>query len=135
MIARFSALALLALVRQQGPLEGHPPPQQQPPHAQQQQPYAQKPVPLTPPPTWITQRDYPNAARGTGAKGRTAFRLTVDAGGRIASCAITASSGWKVLDDRACELLRQRARFRPARDAANNPIPFTWSSWFVWKRP
>lgn len=121
-------LALLMLFQQQGPLEGHP--AEQPAEAR-----AQKPVPLTPPPSWITQRDYPKAAQGTGAQGRTRFRITVDAQGRVASCTITASSGWKILDDRTCELLRMRAGFQPARDSANNPIAFSWSGWFDWKRP
>jgi len=120
-------IALLALAQQQDSLEAKPP--APPPRA------AQTPAPLTPPQGWVTQRDYPKAARGTGARGETAFRLTVDAEGRAVTCTITASSGFQLLDDQTCQMLRQRARFKPARDGNDNPIPFTWNSWFVWELP
>ena len=122
-------LTLIAPAPQQSVLEAHPPEQQQ----QGTSGLPQKPVPLTPPTGWITQRDYPSAA--AGAYGTTRFRLTVNAEGGVMTCVITGSSGSKALDDQACRMLRLRARFQPARDSHGNPIPFTWNSWFAWRRP
>jgi hypothetical protein len=44
-------------------------------------------------------------------------------------------SGSKLLDDTACRLLRERAKFKPARDVAGNPVPDLWVSRFRWELP
>ena len=108
------------------PFEAKPP--QEPVYAR-----AQRPVPRTPPIGWLTLRDYPKAARDAHQQGKVAFRLTVDATGMVVNCTITESSGFPSLDDQTCRMMRLRARFEPAQDGSGNAIPFTWSSFFVWK--
>jgi TonB family protein len=50
---------------------------------------------------------------GVTGSGRTAIELSVTADGRVESCRITDSSGAKPLDDAACRILGQRAKFEP----------------------
>lgn len=58
--------------------------------------------------------DYPQAALQRGEQGRTSMAITIDPSGNFVSCAITQSSGSRVLDDTGCRLVKKRARFRPA---------------------
>ena len=74
------------------------------------------PVALQPLPELFTSADYPAAALARGAEGRTRFRLAVDAQGRVADCTIVENSGHVDLDNAACNVLRMRGRFSPARD-------------------
>jgi protein TonB len=84
---------------------------------------------------WITDADYPRAALRPPRQGDVAFQVTVDAKGRVADCAVTASSGTAILDARVCELLHLRGHFVPARDADRRPVPSQWNSIFHWRRP
>jgi protein TonB len=84
---------------------------------------------------WITDADYPRAALRPPRQGDVAFRVTVDARGRVADCAVTASSGTAILDARVCELLHLRGHFAPARDADGRPVPSQWNSIFHWRLP
>lgn len=69
----------------------------------------------------IVGRDYPRAARGH--QGVVATRLTVSATGAVTGCRVVSSSGNAVLDGVTCQLIRERFRFAPARDAQGNPVP------------
>ncbi|MCW3836452.1 energy transducer TonB [Sphingomonas canadensis] len=59
-----------------------------------------------------------------------AFSLAVDAQGVPAGCTILDSSGVEEMDALVCRLMRQLARFEPARDAQGNAVPSTWESKF-----
>jgi protein TonB len=65
----------------------------------------------------ISDRDYPREALQRREQGRVAFELTVAPQGQVADCRILASSGSATLDDATCRIMRERARFAPARDA------------------
>lgn len=93
------------------------------------------PKPATPPPTWITYRDYPVSAMKGRHQGVTAFTLEVGPDGRVRKCTVTLSTGWPDLDAATCPLLRKRARFVPARDAAGNKVAGSWSTRFAWSLP
>lgn len=81
---------------------------------------------------WITEADYPDAAKQAGAEGVVGFSLDVGANGRVLGCTITLSSRNAVLDEAACRLLARRARFKPARDANGAPLPGTYTSRIHW---
>jgi TonB family protein len=87
------------------------------------------------PGSWVTTNDYPSRALRDGRQGVTAFRLTIDAEGRVADCLITASSGHRDLDDATCGALTKRARFEPARDASGAPITGSWANRVHWQIP
>jgi periplasmic protein TonB len=82
---------------------------------------------------WVSNDDYPSRAIREEAQGTVRFTLTVGPDGRATDCQVTGSSGNATLDETACRLLRQRARFDPKLDGDGNPVSDTWSSSFRWE--
>lgn len=72
--------------------------------------------------SYVAAADYPAAALRDREQGRVAFALGIGADGRVTACRITASSGSAALDSATCRIMRSRARYIPARDAAGTPI-------------
>jgi protein TonB len=70
--------------------------------------------------SYVSDEDYPDSAIRAGEQGAVAFSLTVGANGRVRNCAVTSSSGSEALDTTTCRIMRSRARFIPARDAAGH---------------
>ncbi|MBO0748907.1 MAG: energy transducer TonB [Porphyrobacter sp.] len=93
------------------------------------------PEPLNDPLSWVTSTDYPPQALSEGHEGRTGFELSVLPNGRAFDCLVTASSGWAELDQAACRLVPQRARFRPAYDAAGKTVAGTYRNTIAWRLP
>ncbi|WP_232314816.1 TonB family protein [Sphingopyxis sp. QXT-31] len=71
---------------------------------------------------WATNDDYPSDDRQKRNEGTTTFLLNISAEGKITACRTTKSSGFESLDKQTCQLLLQRATFRPAEDAAGKPV-------------
>ncbi len=109
------------------PRSSNPPPPAPPPH--------ERARPVRPLAALFDRRlDYPPARAGR-AQGRVGFALGIGPDGRVRDCRITASSGSAALDGATCRILRARARYRPARDAAGNPLPDSDSGAFDWALP
>lgn len=89
--------------------------------------------PAKDPVTWLTSDDYPTDAIRARERGEAVARLDIDAQGAVIGCAIVQSSGSELLDRTTCAALRKRARFRPARDAADKPVPTIWIQRFRWQ--
>lgn len=66
--------------------------------------------------------DYPEDAIAAEQSGTTSFTLMVDEKGAVMDCAIRQSSGIATLDAMGCQVLRERAKFVPARDLVGKPI-------------
>jgi len=66
--------------------------------------------------------DYPDDAIEAGQSGTTSFLLMIDEKGAVMDCAIRQSSGVATLDAMGCQVLRERAKFVAAKDAANKPV-------------
>jgi len=79
--------------------------------------------------------DYPAAAAGTGAHGKVVARLTIDTTGRVAGCNIVQSSGYPVLDQATCNILRRRARYGPGIDKRGRPVVSTVDESITWIAP
>ncbi|WP_374408374.1 TonB family protein [Pelagerythrobacter sp.] len=80
-------------------------------------------------------RDYPVPAGGRAARRGTdvIVRVTVGIDGRASNCTIYRASPDPEADRLTCRLVVERLRFRPATDAAGNPVaaPFYWQQrWF-----
>jgi len=82
----------------------------------------------------FTYDDYPAEAVLNRWQGTVGTELTVGPDGSPTACRITKSSGYKVLDDKTCELLMTRAKFLPAKDKDGKPKedivqvpPVTWA--------
>jgi periplasmic protein TonB len=87
------------------------------------------------PGSWATTNDYPSRALSQEREGTTGFRVTVDAGGKVADCQITGSSGHGDLDAATCSNVKRRARFEPAKDKDGNPTTGSYSSRVTWRIP
>ena len=85
------------------------------------------PVPGSPPQATVASRltdaDYPPEALARREQGTAVIILSISATGDVKDCAVFASSGSQALDAATCRIARERARFRPGRDAAGNPVP------------
>ena len=83
----------------------------------------------------ILPADYPVDALAARAEGMTAIRYTVHEHGRVASCAVTATSGHASLDRAACAIVQRRYRFSPARAADGTLVSDSRSDLIAWTLP
>lgn len=88
--------------------------------------------PLRPLQTLFRSGDYPLQAAMFNAQGSAEFRAIVDVDGRIRRCRIVRSSWVRLFGSLTCAILRERARFEPARDAAGNPAEDVVASSIAW---
>jgi TonB family protein len=95
-------------------------------------------TPPTPIPRWaISVDDYPAQALRDKMVGATRFEIAISETGAARGCTIIKSSGHDVLDRTTCDLVMKRARFTPARDDADKPVPGVWRhlvGWYPWPR-
>jgi TonB family protein len=77
--------------------------------------------------SWFKDSDYPSSAKRAGQQGRVATLVSIDEQGRVAGCRITQSSGSAALDEKTCDLVRQRATFGIQRDATGKAVPYTYT--------
>lgn len=84
----------------------------------------------------ISDQDYPREALRRDLQGRVVVRVDVGADGRATACAPVASSHTPVIDAAACHAALSRGRFRPALDAAGEPVPaqFVTTVTFIFSR-
>lgn len=60
--------------------------------------------------------DYPSEAADHSHEGRSRFLLLIDEKGDVAGCDVLVPSGDPALDGMGCQIIRERAKFTPARD-------------------
>jgi periplasmic protein TonB len=85
--------------------------------------------------SYVSDADYPASAIRAEEQGITAFRLEVGSDGRVRDCTVTGSSGSSALDSATCRLMKQRAKFTPARDSSGSATSDTVSSRIRWILP
>jgi TonB family protein len=74
----------------------------------------------------FTANDYPVDAFESGQGGTAQFLLMIGEGGRVMDCTAVRSSGVASLDAMGCQVLRERARFKPATDTNGRPAKDTF---------
>lgn len=79
--------------------------------------------------------DYPENAMRKKEQGTVAVRLDVARDGTVSSCSVTQTSGSATLDLATCSILKERARFVPARDSSGRPIEDAYSQRIRWMLP
>jgi protein TonB len=84
-------------------------------------------------PSYVSRADYPASAVRAGEEGEVAFRLGIGPDGRVSACTIIRSSGSAALDGTTCRIMRSRARFTPARDAAGRAVADSMQSSLRWR--
>jgi protein TonB len=82
----------------------------------------------------IGQSDYPISSWNNDEEGLVEFDLKIDAEGRLEDCLITKSSGFPILDRKACSLVSQRVEFVPAMLDAETPIASVYSAKYYWRK-
>ena len=81
-------------------------------------------------------KDYPGEAVRQHFEGTAIAELTIGKDGLPKACRITKSSGHKVLDDRSCEVLMARPKFKPAKDENGNQKEDTYDTPpIIWSLP
>ena len=78
-------------------------------------------------------RDYARAGRALRLNSRVVIALTVGVDGRVSACRVLIQSPDPNAGETTCRLASERFRFRPANDAAGNPIVATYGwqqRWF-----
>lgn len=73
----------------------------------------------------FTADDYPADAVKMQQEGSSQFRLMIDEKGLIAGCDVVVPSGIPVFDAMGCQVIKKKARFKPARDSRGNPVRST----------
>ena len=79
--------------------------------------------------------DYPSVSRSMRRQGTAMIRVAIGADGTVTDCTITASSGFRRLDQQSCAIVRARARYHPPRDAAGNPAATVEDARVSWRFP
>ncbi len=69
--------------------------------------------------------DYPSDAAAIGQTGETQALLMVDETGAVVDCVTMKTSGSAAIDVVVCQVMEERARFRPALDASGKPVRST----------
>ena len=80
------------------------------------------PMSAEPLPRLFSTGDYPSDAVKNRWLGGVVADLAIDREGRVSKCTVFQSSGHKVLDEKTCEVLKERARFTPAQDSNGDPV-------------
>lgn len=77
--------------------------------------------------------DYPAEAINRSQEGTVQFLLLIDEKGSVAGCNVHSTTGIPALEVMGCQVLRQRAKFEPAKDKQGEPMrstavtpPITW---------
>lgn len=77
--------------------------------------------------------DYPPEAVAKGWEGTVRLELAIGTTGTVTACRILHSSGYPTLDTRTCEILTERARFKPAMNNLGQPMPDTYTTQIAWR--
>ena len=80
----------------------------------------------------LSYDDLPAGLLADGQQAAVGVRYTVEADGTVSHCRIDQSSGFAALDAKACRLIEQRFRFRPARDRKGRPVSATIVEEHMW---
>lgn len=73
----------------------------------------------------FTADDYPREALHRNQGGESRFVLLVNEKGAVAGCHVLQPSGVPILDAMGCQVIRERAKFTPARDVHGKPVRST----------
>jgi TonB family protein len=71
---------------------------------------------------WFTPDDFPNEAIRAGSQGRVVVNFDIGIDGRVTNCVVAQAARDSRLNKVPCSVLERRARFKPATDAAGNPV-------------
>ena len=114
------------------PVAPAPPPRPMAPMAPR--PTGGKPIPLNPG-EWLKLSDYKADWLRADYEGTVSFTLNIDANGSVDSCSPSGGSAPEEIKVATCQLLQKRARFKPAVDNEQKPIPGVYIGSANWSLP
>jgi Gram-negative bacterial TonB protein C-terminal len=76
----------------------------------------------------FTTNDLPAEAMQRQQPEKAQYQLLVDEQGAVVGCDILEPSGSALIDTEGCQLVRERARFKPAMDALGKAVRSVWTS-------
>lgn len=82
---------------------------------------------------FFNTKDYPTGALREGEQGYVGTLLWIESDGLVKDCRIVETSFRKALDERTCQVIRDRARFSPALDHQGRPIRSPYSQRIKWE--
>lgn len=94
---------------------------------------ATRPQALTNLGNFFSSFDYPAQALRGREEGRTAVVMMVDEKGAVQDCMVEVTSGIPTLDAQTCWILKERAKFTPAKGSDGKPIQSVVSQAVSWK--
>jgi protein TonB len=83
--------------------------------------------------SYQVQDNYPAHALFAHKQGIVQLTVTVGTNGRAKDCVVTTSSGFRELDEAACDNFLKYALFKPATDDRGNPNEGTYSTHITYK--
>ena len=89
--------------------------------------------PLKPLPSYFSDGDYPAQAIRQGDTGRSRVMMMIDETGAMKDCLVEETSGIATLDAMTCYVLQEKAKFRPATDAAGKPVRSVLTQGVRWR--
>lgn len=93
------------------------------------------PVPIGNPGEWVSTDDYPGNLLSDGIHGTVAFKIKVGTDGKPVDCVVLESSKIEALDKLSCQLVVQRARFKPAIGSDGQPAVAPYINRIRWQIP
>jgi TonB family protein len=81
----------------------------------------------------ISSDDYPPEALDNGEEGTVGILLRIDPAGAVGDCIVEQASGSALLDNKTCEVMRQRAKFKPALDKQGRPTGGEYRTHIKWQ--
>jgi TonB family protein len=87
------------------------------------------------PGAWIQGADYPGEALRNDWQGTVSIVWRIDINGVVDACYVVESSGHRVLDEASCRLVKDRARYEPARNANGRAVASLDRRRIVWRLP
>lgn len=83
----------------------------------------------------ISDNDYPPEAIRANQVGTTTAKFIVSTNGRVPVCEVENSSGWEVLDQKTCELIKERFQYVPAKNRKGRPLAYMLTQRITWRMP
>jgi protein TonB len=82
----------------------------------------------------VSADDYPSASQRAGEEGTVGIRVVIGTDGRVKDCQVAQSSGFSRLDERTCQIVLRRWRFKPATENGQ-PVEQTMNQNYRWVIP
>ena len=82
---------------------------------------------------WLRTADFPTNSVWKGESGLVRIRLDIEPDGSVSNCRVLYRTNPDSFADLTCKLMKERARFTPALDAAGRPVKSLYLTQIRWQ--